>query len=278
MSENIIEFKNVVFGYRQGMININDVSFNIKAGEYVCVIGHNGSGKSTISKLVMGLITPQSGQIFIKDLEMNNTNIKKIRNYLGIVFQNPDNQFIGLTVEDDIVFGLENNKVPQNLMSDVVDLVSKAVGMNDFVKDAPSMLSGGQKQRVAIASTLASNPEIVIFDESTAMLDPNAKEELKKLMYYLKDKYKKTIISVTHDMEEVTQADKVIVMSGGKVLKIGSPKEIFENRDFLLNVKLDVPFNLKLCMELEKQNKSKTKHFDLHIDSESIINDICKIK
>jgi energy-coupling factor transport system ATP-binding protein len=278
MSDNIIEFKNVIFGYKPNMININDVSFKINAGEYVCVIGHNGSGKSTISKLIMGLISPQSGQIFVKDLELNRNNIKKIRNYLGIVFQNPDNQFIGLTVEDDIVFGLENNKVPQNLMSDVVNLVSKAVGMEDFIKDAPNMLSGGQKQRVAIASTLASNPEIVIFDESTAMLDPNAKEELKKLMYYLKDKYKKTIISVTHDMEEVTQADKVIVMSGGKILKIGTPKEIFEDRNFLLNVKLDVPFNLKLCMELEKQNKSKDKHYDLHIEAADVIDEICKIK
>ncbi|GMO14423.1 MAG: energy-coupling factor transporter ATPase [Mycoplasmoidaceae bacterium] len=269
----IIEFKNVSFSYTKSMKNIDNVSFQIFPGEYVCVIGHNGSGKSTISKLLTGLISPSHGKIIIDGMVLDASTVKRVRKNLGIIFQNPDNQFVGLTIRDDIAFGLENHKVPQKLMDGIINLVSNAVGMNDFLDDAPSSLSGGQKQRIAIASVLAPNPKIIIFDESTAMLDPSSKEDLKNLMYTLKSDYNKTIISVTHDMEEVTRASKVIIVNKGKIVKIGTPKEIFEDRDFLLKIKLDVPFNLKLCFELQKQNKDA--NYSLSLDQEKTINEIC---
>jgi energy-coupling factor transport system ATP-binding protein len=252
LEKNIIEFKDVVFGYTPKMININHVTFSIKEGEYVCVIGHNGSGKSTISKLLSGLIFPNSGKIVVCGDEINNSNLSQLHNNIGIIFQNPDNQFVGLTVEDDIAFGLENHMIPEKLMQKTIDLVCEAVGMSDYKTTPPSELSGGQKQRVAIASAIAANPKILIFDESTAMLDPYAKENLKNLMYDLKKKYNKTILSVTHDMEEVTKADKVIIMSKGEIIKIGSPMEIFTDREFLLKVRLDVPYITNLCFSLMK--------------------------
>ncbi|MDR0752734.1 MAG: energy-coupling factor transporter ATPase [Mycoplasmataceae bacterium] len=252
--KNIIEFNDVVFGYTSKMININHVSFSIKEGEYVCVIGHNGSGKSTISKLLSGLIFPNSGKISVLDFEINNNNLNNLHNNIGIIFQNPDNQFVGLTVEDDIAFGLENHMIPERLMQKTINVVCESVGMEEFKTTPPSELSGGQKQRVAIASAIAINPKILIFDESTAMLDPYAKEKLKELMYTLKEKYKKTIISVTHDMEEVNKADKVIIMSKGEIIKIGSAKEIFSDREFLLNAHLDVPYITNLCLSLNENN------------------------
>ncbi|MDR2636603.1 MAG: energy-coupling factor transporter ATPase [Mycoplasmataceae bacterium] len=274
MENKIIEFKNVTFGYTSNIKNIDNVSFTINHGEYICIIGHNGSGKSTMSKLLGGILIAQSGSILVNGLQINSDNILNIRRSLGTIFQNPDNQFVGITVRDDIAFGLENYKVPQKKMDDVIDLVAKSVGMSDFVNDAPHTLSGGQKQRVAIASSIATNPDILIFDESTAMLDPLSKNNLKDLMYLLKKKYKKTIISITHDMEEVTRADRVIVMSGGKVLKIGTPQEIFENRDFLLNIKLDSPFISRFCIEMQKYNKD----FPLSFDENKIVDYICKQK
>jgi energy-coupling factor transport system ATP-binding protein len=225
-----------------------------------------------------GLLMPQSGKIKILGQEINNINIKNIRNNIGIIFQNPDNQFVGLTVEDDIAFGLENHKVPAFKMSKIINTVATAVGIKHLLELPPSSLSGGQKQRVAIASVLAVNPKIIIFDESTSMLDPNAKEDLKDLMLDLKTKYGKTIISVTHDMEEVTKCDRVIVMDGGKVLKIGTPTEIFEDRNFLIEHSLDVPFNLQLCLELDKMFKKSGKSFDLSLDKAKIINTICKLE
>jgi energy-coupling factor transport system ATP-binding protein len=214
-----------------------------------------------------GLITPNSGEIRINDTIINNENIRAIRNNIGIIFQNPDNQFVGLTVEDDIAFGLDNKKVPHTKMKQIINLAATATGITNLLEAEPASLSGGQKQRVAIAGVLATNPKIIIFDESTSMLDPNAKQDLKKLMLDLKNNYGKTIVSVTHDMEEVTSADKIIIMNKGKVLKIASPEEVFSDREFLLNIKLDVPFNLHLCMELQKLSKHKDDYpltTDLH--------------
>jgi energy-coupling factor transport system ATP-binding protein len=269
-----IEFKNVTFGYTPSMKNVDNVSFEINTGEYVCIIGHNGSGKSTISKLINGILLAQGGQIFINGIQINTNNMPTIRRNLGVIFQNPDNQFVGITVRDDIAFGLENYKIPQDKMNDIINLLAKSVGMTDFIDNEPSTLSGGQKQRVAIASSLATNPNILIFDESTAMLDPLSKEKLKNLMYTLKEKYGKTIISITHDMEEVTRADKVIVMNGGKLLKIGTPMQIFDNRDFLLDIKLDTPFLSRFCMEMQKYDET----FPLSFNENTVINAICQPK
>jgi energy-coupling factor transport system ATP-binding protein len=269
----VVEFEKVIFGYTNDTTTIDNVSFVVEDNDYICVIGHNGSGKSTISKIITGLHYPRSGKVKIIGQEVNRANIRYIRNDIGIVFQNPDSQFVGLTVRDDIAFGLENHKLPPYMMDEIIHLVAKATGISNLLNESPGSLSGGQKQRVAIASVLASNPKIIIFDESTAMLDPNAKQDLKKLMLDLKHKYGRTIISVTHDMEEVVGADKVLIMNHGKLIKFGTPKEIFEDRDFLTNISLDVPFNLRLSFELQKQNTSK-KEFSPSIDLETIINDI----
>ncbi|MDR3249650.1 MAG: energy-coupling factor transporter ATPase [Mycoplasmataceae bacterium] len=274
MADNIVEFKNVIFGYNKNVININNVSFEIKENEYVCVIGHNGSGKSTISKLLVGLEKPKSGEIFINKQKITDNNIHYIMNNISIIFQNPDSQFVGLTVEDDIAFGMENHNFPQNKMKKIIDVVTNAVGMNEFLTTSPNLLSGGQKQRVAIASALAINTKILIFDESTALLDPNAKEDLKKLMYTLKKDYGKTIISITHDMEEITKADKIIVMSKGKVVKIGTSDEMYYDKDFLTNLNLDVPFIVNVLIELNKRNKKG--QYKLTANVEEAVKQICQ--
>ncbi|MDR3257789.1 MAG: energy-coupling factor transporter ATPase [Mycoplasmataceae bacterium] len=245
-----VEFQNVTFGYTNKLTNLDDVSFDIYDNEYVCVVGHNGSGKSTLSKVLTGLLQPRSGTIKLFGQPISKTNIKHLRDNIGIVFQNPDNQFIGLTVEDDIAFGLENRKVDPARMQNIIMSAAKMVNVENLLEFEATKLSGGQKQRVAIASVLAINPKIIIFDESTSMLDPKAKRELKSLMLVLKNQFAKTVISITHDMEEVTSADRVIIMNGGKLLKTGNPKEVFEDREFLQTISLDVPFSLQLAKSL----------------------------
>ena len=233
---------------------ICDVSLEIKQGEYVVILGHNGSGKSTLSKLIIGVLNYSEGSIEIFGHKVNSKNISKIRKYLGIVFQNPDNQFIGSTVQDDIAFGLENRQVPQEQMEDIIVEAAKKVDMLEFLNQEPLMLSGGQKQKVAIASTIALKPDVLIFDEATSMLDPKGKADIKKIMLELKHISKKTIISISHDMNEALNADKIIVMNKGKISRIGTPKEILEDLDFLHHNSLDAPFIYKVCLELNKQN------------------------
>lgn len=271
-SKTAIEFENVVFSYTEDRVVLNNVSFSIDANEYVCIIGHNGSGKSTISKVLTGLLKPASGVIKLFGIEISAVNLKYLRNNIGIVFQNPDNQFVGITAEDDIAFGLENRKVPQNKMWDIINEAAGALDIQHLLKKESLELSGGQKQRVAIASVLAINPKVIIFDESTSMLDPKGKSELKDLMVSLRDVAKKTIISITHDMEEVVRADKVIVMNKGEVQFIGKPKDIFPDEDKLVKMKLDIPFTLKLAKLL----KDKGMKIDLTLDNEELINQICQ--
>ncbi|MDR2557665.1 MAG: energy-coupling factor transporter ATPase [Mycoplasmataceae bacterium] len=272
----VIEFEHVVFGYDENITNLDNINFVINENEYICIIGHNGSGKSTISKLMVGLLKPRSGSIKIMGMKAETKNMNLIRKKIGIIFQNPDNQFVGLTVEDDIAFSLENNLVSPSKMKEIIHLVSKATGIQKLLTVPPNQLSGGQKQRVAIASTLSTNPNIIIFDESTAMLDPNAKEDLKKLILDLKNKYKRTIISVTHDMEEITRADRLIIVNKGKILKCGPPSEILSNKEFLTNIALDLPFNLNVCLELNKQNSANAKPYSITIDEDQTIDEICQ--
>ena len=267
-----VEFKNITFGYTPKTLALSDVSFSIYDNEYVCIIGHNGSGKSTISKILTGLLQPKSGNIFLFENEIKAMNIKFLRDNIGIVFQNPDNQFIGLTAEDDIAFGLENRKVEPSDMWDIIYRISKVIKVGDLLKLDANKLSGGQKQKVAIASVLAINPKIIIFDESTSMLDPKAKQELKNLMVLLRDKYKKTVISITHDMEEVVNADRVIIMSQGKVIQSGKPSEIFEDENFLKNIKLDIPFILHLSKLLNEKNNNIKPTLSLRVLLEQIKN------
>jgi energy-coupling factor transport system ATP-binding protein len=269
-----IEFHHVTFGYTTKVTNLDNISFEINDNEYVCIIGHNGSGKSTLSKVLMGLLQPRSGYIRLFDQEINKANLKYLRDNIGIVFQNPDNQFIGLTVEDDIAFGLENRKVDPAKMKAIIDQVAKIVNVQDLLEFEASRLSGGQKQRVAIASVLAVNPKIIIFDESTSMLDPKAKQDLKNLMLVLKNKFNKTIISITHDMEEVINADRVIILKSGQLVKSGTPKEIFEDQEYLKGLSLDVPFTLQLSQSLLKNNINTNPT----IDVDKLLEQICTIK
>ena len=233
-------------------LTINDVNFDIYEGEYVALIGHNGSGKSTLAKLIIGLYVQLKGQIYIFDQEMN--DVYELRRNLGIIFQNPDNQFIGSTVRDDIAFGLENDCIDTDTMKVLVDEFAEKVGMKEYLDKEPSNLSGGQKQRVAIAGALARKPKILIMDEATAMLDPKGRRDIRNLIKKMKDENPGlTIISITHDIDEAYQADKVIVLNKGKVFLSGTPEEVFEQSDKLLSIKLDIPFFHKLNKELKKE-------------------------
>lgn len=235
-------------------LTINDVNFDIYEGEYVALIGHNGSGKSTLAKLIIGLYVQLKGQIYIFDQEMNDDNVYELRRNLGIIFQNPDNQFIGSTVRDDIAFGLENDCIDTDTMKVLVDEFAEKVGMKEYLDKEPSNLSGGQKQRVAIAGALARKPKILIMDEATAMLDPKGRRDIRNLIKKMKDENSGlTIISITHDIDEAYQADKVIVLNKGKVFLSGTPEEVFEQSDKLLSIKLDIPFFHKLNKELKKE-------------------------
>lgn len=235
-------------------LTINDVNFDIYEGEYVALIGHNGSGKSTLAKLIIGLYVQLKGQIYIFDQEMNDDNVYELRRNLGIIFQNPDNQFIGSTVRDDIAFGLENDCIDTDTMKVLVDEFAEKVGMKEYLDKEPSNLSGGQKQRVAIAGALARKPRILIMDEATAMLDPKGRRDIRNLIKKMKDENPGlTIISITHDIDEAYQADKVIVLNKGKVFLSGTPEEVFEQSDKLLSIKLDIPFFHKLNKELKKE-------------------------
>lgn len=253
----ILEVKNIKFNYDQDHQVLNDLSFALEQGQYVCLIGPNGSGKSTIAKLILGLLSANSGEIVVDGLTVNPDNLAKIRNKIGIVFQNPDNQFIGATVEDDIAFGLENHLVPSEDMPNIIREFASEVGMENFLNSEPSKLSGGQKQRVAIAGVLATNPEIIIFDEATAMLDPKGKKEIIGLAKTLHRKKHKTILSITHDMEEVVNSDYVLVLDKGKIVLSGSPKEIFSQTKTLLDSQMDLPFVAKLSLMLRNEGVIK---------------------
>lgn len=270
-----IKLSNVQFGYdRKNNIKvIRDLSFEIYDDEYVCIVGSNGSGKSTISQIIFGLLKPWSGQVYIYGTLMTNLTLKSIRDKIGIVFQNPDNQFVGLTAENDIAFGLENRSVNSLNIGKIIDHAANIVDVKHLLHFNAGRLSGGQKQRVAIASVLAMNPSIIIFDESTSMLDPTAKKEIKKLMFLLRHRYHKTVISITHDMEEIINADRVLVIKEGTIQKFDKPSIVFENEDFLKNNSLSFPF----ALNLSKLLKDKYKKFPLTLDSNKLAEEVVKL-
>lgn len=268
-----IKVKDLAYSYDGENYAVKNVSFNIKRGSYTTIIGHNGSGKSTIAKLLIGLLEKNQGSIEIEGLELNMENIYKIRNKVGIVFQNPDNQFIGSTVRDDIAFGLENHCVPQPQMDPIIEEFAQKVNMSEFLDSEPGHLSGGQKQRVAIAGVLAMHPDIIIFDESTSMLDPQGKDEIKNFIYQLHQNKQLTIISITHDIEEVSISDDVIVMNDGNIIMHGKPEEILLNDKKLIDIKLDVPFSIKLSLALAKQGIKIEKQLSL----EKVVDEICQL-
>lgn len=272
--KKIIELNKINFGYEKNLPILKDVSFAINEGEYICVVGHNGCGKSTISKILIGLLKPWSGQIKLFDQVIDQSNYYLLRENIGVVFQNPENQFVGLTVEDDIAFGLENKQIDSLKMENIIVGVAKILKIDKLLKLGPQNLSGGEKQKVAIASILAMEPKIIIFDEATAMLDPKSKKEIKNLLLELKQKYHKTIISITHDMDEAVKADKILLMNSGQVQDFAPPFSVFKQFDKVKDAALDQPFILKLSTELNKINP----HVIPTINSLELIKNIVNLK
>ena len=235
--------------------NIENGEFDITEGRLNIKYAINGTGKSTISKLLVGILAPQKGSIYYDDIELTEKTVDKIRNRVGIVFQNPDNQFVGVNVKYDIAFGLENRCVPRSEMQKLIVEYATKVGMQDYLLREPQTLSGGQKQRVAIAGILALNTDVIILDEATSMLDPQGTREIIALIKELKEKYHKTIITITHDLDLARLSDRIIVMKEGNIIADDVPGKIFEQSDLLKSSKLDMPFNLKLYKEVEANSK-----------------------
>ncbi len=270
---SLIEIRDVHYSYNEEKKAIDGISFDIKKGDYVTVIGHNGSGKSTLAKLIAGLLPIKEGSIRIDGLEVNEENIARIRTRLGIVFQNPDNQFIGSTVKDDIAFGLENKQIESEKMEPIIRKYAEKVGLTDYLDYEPQNLSGGQKQRVAIAGILAMKPDIIIFDEATSMLDPKGKKEIKRLMYELAEGDDITIISITHDIEEVLQSDDCVVLNKGKLFMHDTPEKVFADAEKLRKINLDVPF-VENIREAFASRKIKLKPDDL----EGMVKQLCRYR
>ncbi len=256
---SVIVFKNVSFQYQSdASFTLKDVSFNIPKGQWTSIVGHNGSGKSTIAKLMIGIEKVKSGEIFYNNQTITDDNFEKLRKDIGIVFQNPDNQFVGSIVKYDVAFGLENHAVPHDEMHRRVSEALKKVDMLERADYEPNALSGGQKQRVAIASVLALNPSVIILDEATSMLDPDARQNLLDLVRKVKSEHNITIISITHDLSEAMEADHVIVMNKGTVYKEGTATEIFDHAEELTTIGLDLPFPIKINQMLGHQTSFLT--------------------
>ncbi len=251
----MIRVNDLDYSYSQQDHALKGISFEVKDQEWLSILGHNGSGKSTISKLLVGILAPQKGSIYYDDIELTEKTVDKIRNRVGIVFQNPDNQFVGVNVKYDIAFGLENRCVPRSEMQKLIVEYATKVGMQDYLLREPQTLSGGQKQRVAIAGILALNTDVIILDEATSMLDPQGTREIIALINELKEKYHKTIITITHDLDLARLSDRIIVMKEGNIIADDVPGKIFEQSDLLKSSKLDMPFNLKLYKEVEANSK-----------------------
>lgn len=248
--ESIIKIKNISFTYPEsGSPAIDNISFEIKRGSWTSIIGHNGSGKSTIVRLINGLLVPDENDdsyIEVDGTKLDDNSVWDIRDKVGVVFQNPDNQFVGATVADDVAFGLENRAIPRTEMLKLVPEAIGAVGMTEYAHTEPANLSGGQKQRVAIAGILAIKPKIIILDEATSMLDPEGRDKILNIVRQMKDEYDLTVISITHDIDEADMADSVIVMNDGQLITQGSTKTVFSQAKLLKSLGLDIPFFLQI--------------------------------
>ena len=275
MMDEILSFNNVTFSYtpedKDARNAVEDVTFSINKGEWIAIVGHNGSGKSTMAKLMSGLLFPQQGEVRIKYDVLTEENIWDIRAQMGMVFQNPDNQFVGATVQDDVAFSLENNGVPHEEMVQRVKTALQQVKMEKFMNHEPHHLSGGQKQRVAIAGALAMQPQILILDEATSMLDPKGREEVLTIVETLRKEIGLTVLAITHDLEEALLADRIIFMNDGKKYAQGTPSEIFALGDELVKFGLDLPFAMKMTKLLQAQGVSLVGQ---HMTEEELVNDL----
>ena len=251
--KSVIDVKNLSFRYKESQeyYDVKDITFHVKRGEWLSIVGHNGSGKSTTVRLIDGLLEAESGEIVIDGQRLTEENVWNIRRQIGMVFQNPDNQFVGATVEDDVAFGLENQGLSRQEMKKRVEEALDLVGMLDFKKREPARLSGGQKQRVAIAGVVALRPAILILDEATSMLDPEGRRELIETVKGIRKDYDMTVISITHDLEEVAMSDRVLVMKKGEIESTSSPIELFSRND-LDQIGLDDPFANQLKNSLNQ--------------------------
>lgn len=251
--KSVIDVKNLSFRYKESQeyYDVKDITFHVKRGEWLSIVGHNGSGKSTTVRLIDGLLEAESGEIVIDGQRLTEENVWNIRRQIGMVFQNPDNQFVGATVEDDVAFGLENQGLSRQEMKKRVEEALALVGMLEFKKREPARLSGGQKQRVAIAGVVALRPAILILDEATSMLDPEGRRELIETVKGIRKDYDMTVISITHDLEEVAMSDRVLVMKKGSIESTSSPRELFSRND-LDQIGLDDPFANQLKNSLSQ--------------------------
>ena len=258
MSDTIIKFDNVSFAYEledEGIVNaVNDFSLEVPEGQFLAVLGHNGCGKSTVAKLINGILVPNKGKVAVEGMDTSDEEkTVDIRKTVGMVFQNPDNQIVATIVEDDVAFGPENLGVEPSEIRKAVDSALKAVGMYEFRKREPHRLSGGQKQRVAIAGVIAMNTKCIVMDEPTAMLDPQGRKEVMDTVMKLNREFGITVILITHYMDEAVKADRVIVMDGGRIAMDGTPKEVFRNVERMKKLGLDVPQATELAYRLRKK-------------------------
>ena len=273
MGKSLAEVSNISFQYEAKTNKaLDSVSFKVQEGEWLAIVGHNGSGKSTLAKLLIGLNFANEGTIMVNDLVMSEDTVWDIRRHIGMVFQNPDNQFVGTTVQDDVAFGLENAGIEREDMIHRVQDALKKVRMDEFLDQEPHHLSGGQKQRVAIAGVLALQPSIIILDEATSMLDPLGRSEVLGVIRELKEDKQLTVISITHDLEEAARADRMIVLNQGKIFAEGSPAEIFTLEEELIKLGLDIPFSIKLSKSLRENGIQVSDQ----ITEEGLVNELCK--
>lgn len=252
---------------------LNDVTLQLPMKKWTAVIGHNGSGKSTLARLIDGLLIPSSGTIKIDELLIDEKNLQQLRQQIGLVFQNPDNQFVGTTVADDVAFGLENHQIPHDQMQARIDESLKAVGMQDFADSEPAMLSGGQKQRVALAGILAIGPRVIILDEATSMLDPKGRHDLLKLLKKLIAERDMTVISITHDPVELSLSDYAVVLDHGKVAMQGETATLLQDPAKLADLHLALPFAQQLQLLLKKRGINAPAQY---LDSERMVEWLCQ--
>ena len=275
MKREIISLQEVTFTYTEEDTNVrpavNNVSYTVYEGEWVAIVGHNGSGKSTLARLMNGLLFPQTGKVQIFGEALTEQNLWEIRSKMGMVFQNPDNQFVGATVQDDVAFALENNGIPFEEMVERVQQSLEKVKMSDFMNSEPHHLSGGQKQRVAIAGAIALQPRILLLDEATSMLDPQGREEVLSTVHQLRVETDLTVISITHDLEEALLADRVIMMNQGEKYAEGTPEEIFQRGQELVDLGLDLPFAMNMSRLLREQGTAIVAD---HMSEEELVNDL----
>lgn len=275
--DNIIELKNVSYDYVSGDIitrGVKDVTLDIERGSFVAFVGHNGSGKSTLAKLLNGFFVPDKGKVFVEGIDTaDDDKIFDIRKKVGMVFQNPDNQMVASIVEDDLAFGPENLGVPREEIGKRIDWALKTVNMEGQNKRTPNKLSGGQKQRISIAAILVMKPDVLILDESTAMLDPKGREEVMETIMRLNKEEGMTVILITHYMEEVILADKVVVMNDGEVVLHGTPKEVYKELETIRNAQLELPIITQVAVEL----KNRGYNVPLSLTKEELVEALCPV-